>query len=30
VQIDGALKSTAASRKEFQSKAKAFSEMMGQ
>ena len=30
VQIDGALKATAASRKEFQSKAKAFSEMMGQ
>jgi argininosuccinate lyase len=30
VQIDGALKSTAASRKEFLSKAKAFSEMMGQ
>jgi argininosuccinate lyase len=30
VQIDGALKSTAASRKEFQSKAKTFSEMMGQ
>ena len=30
VQIDGALKSAAASRKEFQSKAKAFSEMMGQ
>lgn len=30
VQIDGALKSTAASREEFQSKAKAFSEMMGQ
>jgi argininosuccinate lyase len=29
-QIDGALKSTAASREEFQSKAKAFSEMMGQ
>ena len=29
-QIDGALKATAASRKEFQSKAKAFSEMMGQ
>ena len=30
VQIDGALKATAASREEFQSKAKAFSEMMGQ
>lgn len=30
VQIDGAFKSTAASRKEFLSKAKAFSEMMGQ
>jgi argininosuccinate lyase len=29
VQIDGALKATAASRKEFQSKSKAFSEMMG-
>jgi argininosuccinate lyase len=29
-QIDGALKATAASRKEFQSKSKAFSEMMGQ